>query len=395
MLVASPVTSWLHYAPDQAIYVRLFGAILCLDAWVEIPFAKWRLEGRALAFAGVRLVGISVNIGANLFFLVVCPWLAANGHGWVFRIWDPTMGIGYIFFSNLLASLLVFLVLLPGWVRLPWRPDIGTWRKMLGYSAPLVLVSLAGIVNETIDRELLKLWLPGTVSERLAQVGIYSAAYKLAMFMSLFTQAFRYAAEPFFFKQARHADARDQYALVTRYFSLAGAVAFLVVTLYLDLFQYFIGPAFREGLVVVPILLMANLALGLYYNLSIWYKLTDKTHVGAWIALAGAALTLMLNAWLIPRMGYVGSAWATLSCYAAMTLACWWWGRKHYPVPYDWRAIGRTVGGALLLYGCSRLMAPVWTDMRHRLLFHTILLSGFLIMALRPLRIWRSTGGSV
>ncbi len=395
ILAAGPVTAWLHYAPEQALYVKLFGAILCLDALAEIPLARWRLEGRALAFASVRLWGIAVNIGANLFFLVACPRLAAEGQAWVFRVWDPAFGIGYIFLSNLLASLLVFLVLLPGWFRVTWRFDIRLWRDMVAYSAPLVLASLAGIVNETIDRELLKLWLPGSIPERLAQVGIYSAAYKLAMFMSLFTQAFRYAAEPFFFAQARRADARSQYALVTRYFTLAGSLAFLVVTLYLDIFQHFIGPSFREGLAVVPILLVANLALGLYYNLSIWYKLTDKTRFGGWIAAAGALVTILLNAWWIPRSGYLGAAWTTLVCYTMMTAACWWWGRKYYPVPYDWKAMGWTVGGALALYGLSRVLAPLWPGALYKMLFHTGLLLGFVILTIRPILIrWRRSGGS-
>jgi O-antigen/teichoic acid export membrane protein len=354
VLFAQPITQWLDYGPGQETYVILFGLILGLDAVAEIPLARLRLQHRARRFALVRLFGIAVNIGCNLFFLLLCPWLAQQqGQQWVEAIWQPGFGIGYIFLSNLIASLAVLLLLLPEIWRNAWTFDGGLWRSMIVYSAPLVLASLAGIVNETIDRELLKQFLPGNTAENLAQIGIYSAAYKLSMLLSLFTQAFRYAAEPFFFSQAKHQDAKVMYATVTRYFTIAAAFAFLLVTLYLDVFQHFLGSDFRSGLEVVPILLMANLFLGLYYNLSIWYKLTDQTHFGAWIALGGAAVTIGLNSWWIPELGYLGSAWATLCCYALMTAACWFWGKRYYPVPYDLKGMGGYVLLALSLYALS------------------------------------------
>jgi O-antigen/teichoic acid export membrane protein len=355
VLFAQPITRWLDYGPDQAAYVIFFGLILGLDALAEIPLARLRLQHRAKRFALVRLLGIAVNIACNLFFLLLCPWLAQQqGQQWVEAIWQPGFGVGYIFLSNLIASLAVLLMLLPDMRRVAWTFDGVLWRSMIAYSAPLVLASLAGIVNETIDRELLKQFLPGSTDEKLAQIGIYSAAYKLSMLLSLFTQAYRYAAEPFFFSQAKHQDAKVMYAVVTRYFTIAASFAFLLVSLYLDVFQYFLGSDFRSGLGVVPILLMANLFLGLYYNLSIWYKLTDQTHYGAWIALGGAAVTIGLNAWWIPALGYLGSAWATLCCYALMTAGCWYWGRRFYPVPYDLRAMGGYVLLALSLYALSQ-----------------------------------------
>ncbi|GIV31649.1 MAG: polysaccharide biosynthesis protein [Saprospiraceae bacterium] len=346
------IARWLEYRPEQSVYIAIFGFILAFDTLAEIPLARLRLEHRAVRFAVVRLTGIGLNIGFNLFFLLLCPWLLSKGYGgaWLDAIYRPSFGVGYVFLSNLLASAGVLLLLLPELRRGLSHFDSQLWKTMLRYALPLVVASLAGIVNEMLDRVLLRHLLPGTVEENLSQVGIYSACYKLAMLMSLFTQAFRYAAEPFFFSHAAQADARQLYGRVTRYFTIAGALAFLGIMLYLDIVKYFIDGDYWKGLGVVPILLLANLFLGLYYNVSIWYKLTDQTMLGGWIAVGGAIITIVLNVWLIPVMGYMGSAWATLACYASMTFACWWWGRKYYPIQYEWEAMAAYVLGAVFLW---------------------------------------------
>lgn len=346
------IAEWLEYHPDQSVYIAIFGFILAFDTLAEIPLARLRLEHRAVRFAFVRLTGIGLNIGFNLFFLLLCPWLQGHGYGggWLDVIYRPSFGVGYVFLSNLLASAGVLLLLLPELRRGLSHFDSQLLKTMLRYALPLVIASLAGIVNEMLDRVLLRHLLPGTLEENLAQVGIYSACYKLAMLMSLFTQAFRYAAEPFFFSHATQADARQLYGRVTRYFTIAGALAFLGIMLYLDIVKYFIDEPYWTGLKVVPVLLIANLFLGLYYNVSIWYKLTDQTMLGGWIAVGGASITIALNVWWIPIMGYMGSAWATLICYASMTAACWWWGRKYYPVHYDWVAMAGYICGAVGLW---------------------------------------------
>lgn len=349
---AKEIGQWFLYRPDQHIYIALFGLILAFDTLAEVPLAKLRLEHRAIRFATIRLVGIGLNIGFNLFFLVLCPWLVSRGiwAGFTEVIYNPAFGIGYVFLSNLLASIAVLLLLLPELRGLTGGFDRRQWVSMFLYAAPLVVASLAGVANEMLDRVLLRHLLPGTPGENLSALGIYSACYKLAMMLSLFTQAFRYAAEPFFFANAGHKDAKHLYGQVTKYFAIAGAIAFLVILLYLDLVRHFIDEPYWVGLGVVPVLLMANLFLGLYYNLSIWYKLTDHTLLGGWIAVGGAAITVVLNVWWIPRIGYMGSAWATLICYASMTAACWWWGRKYYPVQYDWRRIFSYGASAVALY---------------------------------------------
>jgi O-antigen/teichoic acid export membrane protein len=276
LVFANPITNWLEYAPEQSVFVTMFGLILAFDTLAEIPLARLRLEHKAKRFALVRLVGITLNIGFNLFFLLLCPWLLKEGiaTGFIEKIYHREFGVGYIFLSNLIASTSVLLLLLPELRKVEWHFAPKLWKTMFLYAAPLILASMAGIVNEMLDRVLLKHLLPGDAKENLAQVGVYSASYKLAMLMSLITQAFRYAAEPFFFANAKHQDAKNLYADVTKYFTIFGAATLLGVMLYLDVLKHLIGPDFWGGLHVVPILLFANLFLGLYYNVSIWYKLT-------------------------------------------------------------------------------------------------------------------------
>lgn len=391
VLLFSPknITAWLEYAPERSSFITIFGLILAFDTLAEIPLAKLRLEHKPIRFAFIRLSGIGLNILFNLFFLVFCPWALGQEdwsftHSFIQKVYDPGFGVGYVFLSNLIASAAVLLLLLPAFRHLQWRFDWRLWRTMFVYAAPLILASLAGIVNEMLDRELLKHLLPGNAAENLSQIGIYSACYKLAMLMSLFTQAFRYAAEPFFFAHSKKKEAKVLYGDVTKFFTIAGALAFLGVMLYLDFFKHFIDEPYWEGLAVVPILLLANLFLGLYYNVSIWYKLTDQTMLGAWIALGGAFITITLNVWWIPRIGYLGSAWATLICYAAMTFACWWWGRKYYPVQYDLKRMGLYVALALGLYITAEWFGQIVSgNQAISIAFNTLLLSVFLLTAWR------------
>lgn len=332
MAFAQPIAEWLKY-PDHANYIRWLVLILGLDALAAIPFARLRLDNRPWTFAGIKLINIGINIGANCFFLLLCPYLA--GRGWdIAWFYDANMGVGYVIISNLLASAVTLLLLIPSYFKIKLVFDKKLLIKVLRYTLPLILVGFAGVINEVLDRILLKWLLPYSAAENQALVGIYSASYKMAMLMTLFTQAFNYAAEPFFFRNADRSDSMKVYAQVALIFAIVGCVGFLGILFYIDVFQHFIGAEFREGLVIVPILLLANLCLGLYYNFAIWYKLKDKTMIGAYIALGGAAITILLNIWLIPILGYMGSAWATLACYAMMSTVCYSVGQRYYPVPY-------------------------------------------------------------
>jgi O-antigen/teichoic acid export membrane protein len=354
-----PLAQWLRYA-DHPEYLLWFAAILALDAVSALPFAKLRGENRAWRFAGIKLAEIFLNLGLNLFFLVYCRqapalWPDAPGAG----LYDPAVGVGYIFLANLAASAVKWLLLLPEFREARWSLSPRLLRPLLAYSLPMVVIGLAGMVNEMLDRAILKFLLPYDLATNLKMLGIYGACYKLSILMSLFVQAFRYAGEPFFFAYAGRADAKRAYAVVMNYFVIFCVFIFLLVTLYLDVFQYFIGAEYRAGLAVVPILLLANLFLGVYVNLSVWYKLSDRTGLGAWVSLGGAALTVALNLWWIPLWGYMGSAWATLACYAGMALVSYGLGRRYYPVPYAMGKIAAYLGLGLGLYGAHRYAVNV------------------------------------
>lgn len=327
--------------PDHPEYLVWFGLILAMDAISALPFARLRAEDRAWRFAGIKIAEILLAIGFNLLFLLGWPKIATL---WpaspIAQLYDPATGVGYIFLANLIASGFKMLLLTPQFRGVRYRAGLRVIKPLLAYSLPMVIIGFAGVINEMLDRAILKYLLPYDLQENLRILGVYGACYKLSILMTLFVQAFRYAGEPFFFAYAGRADAKRAYALVLRYFVIFCVFIFLLVTLFLDVFQYFIGAEYREGLDVVPILLMANLFLGIYVNLSVWYKLTDRTGMGAWVSLIAAGITIGLNFWWIPLFGYRGAAWAHLACYGGMALASWLLGRHYYPVPYPvWRIL--------------------------------------------------------
>lgn len=320
-------------------YITWFTLIIAFDVLSAIPFAKLRLQSKAFQFAGIKVVNIIINVILNVFFLWLCPKLLenqVNGWQWLNHIYNPKIGIGYIFIANLAASSFTFLLLLPHYFKQKLQFNFELWKKMMRYATPLLLVGLAAMVNEVLDRILLKKLLSGTEEYINAQIGIYSACYKLAILMTLFTQAYRMAVEPFFFSSSKQKNAKIQYAQLMHYFVFFGGLVFLAVNFFIDIFKYFINnQSYWVGLKVVPLLLMANLFLGIYFNLSVWYKLTDKTIYAAIISIIGAFITVLLNFILIPIIGYYGSAWATMLVYLTMCLLSFIWGKKYYPVPYN------------------------------------------------------------
>lgn len=365
-------------------YVAWFACIIAADAFTSIPFAYLREKGKALRFALLKLFGIAINIGLNLFFVVWCMDVFKQGEthamfGFVSSVYQSETGIGYIFIANLAASVATILFLLPEIRGIRYGFDKQIWKKMMVYALPLLILGLAGNINETIDRVLLKYLLPGTLEENLQQVGVYGACYKLSILMTIFIQAFRYAAEPFFFSQHKEQQAQQTYARVMLYFVLVCSFIFLGVMLNISWIQFFLGSHFREGLHVVPVLLLANLLLGVFFNLSIWYKLSDKTLYGAWISLTGACITLLLNLWWIPLFGYAGSAWATLVCYASMCVFSYIAGQKFYPVPYPLFRMGLYLSAAIVLY-VATLYLPVENTFG-RLLINNLGLMAFACIA--------------
>ncbi|MEQ1638247.1 MAG: oligosaccharide flippase family protein [Methylococcales bacterium] len=356
LAINTRLSALLNYA-NHPEYVLCFALIFLFDAVSAIPFARLRAENRPFYFAGLQVFGILITIALSLFFIVYCPKvLKQNPASWVNLAYNPSVGIGYIFIANLVASLFKFVLLTPQLLGMRWGFDQVLFGQMLRYSLPMVVIGFAGVINEMLDRALLKYLLPFDVQTNLKMLGIYSACYKLSILMSLFIQAFRFAAEPFFFSYADKFDARKVYADVLNVFVIFCVFIFLLVTLFIDFFKYFVGAEFRVGLEVVPILLLANLCLGIYVNLSIWYKLTDRTLLGAMVSLSGAGLTLGLNILWIPAFGYVGSAWATLICYASMALVSYLLGRHYYPVAYDIKRIIGYIGLGIGLYFAQRYL---------------------------------------
>ena len=344
LLFAQPIANWMMY-PEHANYVIWFGFILAFDALSSVLLAKLRFLEKAKKFAFVQLSSIGVTIILNLFFLFVLLPLY------------PDFGIGFIFIANLFASLIkpIFLLKEIKAIRLVW--DRLMVQTMVLFALPMVIAGFAGIINETIDRILLKrLLVDQGVEYAQSQVGIYSANYKLSIIITLFIQAFRYAAEPFFFAQEQNKDKSKVYSTVMTYFVIVVTLIFLGVTLYIDVFKWFINERYWEGLKVVPILLMANVFLGIYYNQSIWYKLANKTKFGAYIAIGGAIITLSLNFLLIPYFGYVGSAWATLIVYFLMMVASHILGQKYYPIKYNLRKVLTFIFSAWVLYLISHFI---------------------------------------
>ena len=384
ILFSGPISDFLlDDASDRLDYVSIFAIILACEAIAAIPFAKLRQQNRAKRFAFIRLVNIAVNIGLNLFFLLLCPWLIKNNlAGWLTKLYDPAIGVGYVFLANLIASVVTLLLLLPDMLVVRLKFDSLLWRQMIIYSFPLMIAGFAGMVNETFDRILIPILTPDKTSA-MAQLGVYGACYKLSIIMTLFIQTFRYAAEPFFFNHSTKENATTVYANVMKAFVIVCAMIFLLVMLYLDLIKYFIGENFRSGLIIVPILLLANLCLGVYYNLSIWYKLTSKTRWGAYLSVFGAIVTLVFNVILIPIYGYLGAAWATLICYASMMVVSYLIGQRHYPVNYDLRSFFLYIVLALLLWQLS-----VFVDARIDLSEMKMLLLNTAIFLVFPVVIW-------
>ncbi len=360
MLGSSYIADRLHY-DHHSEYLVYFAVILGLDAITAIPFARLRQQHRSLKFAAFKLVNIGINVTLNLFFLLLCPYLLKHGFYGIKVVYNPSFGVGYVFLSNMIASAVGVLLLFGDIFKFKVEFDRKLFREMFIYALPLLLAGLAGMVNETLDRILLRYLLvvpAGTANASeyiMAQIGIYGANYKVSILMTLFIQTFRYAAEPFFFSHAKENNSRQLYAKVMTYFILFGLIIFLGIMLYIDIVKHFIGVKYYPGIGIVPILLLANLFLGVIFNLSIWYKLSNKTKYGAYITIFGAVVTIAANYILIPFMGYAGAAWATFICYFLMMILSYIWGQKYFHVDYDLPKITGYFLLALIIYFISKL----------------------------------------
>jgi O-antigen/teichoic acid export membrane protein len=337
-----------EFKPEYVTYGLL---ILALDALVVLPFVWFRANEKPMKYATIKIFNVVINLAFNLFFLLMLPKLAENSGYWN-SLWFPENKVAYVFIANLIASAVTLLVLLPLYVKIGFGFSKTIWQQMMKYAIPVLIAGIAFSINEAFDRILLKYLLPENIAE--VQVGLYSACYKLGMFMTLFVMAFRLGIEPFFFNHSGHENAKNTYATITKYFTLFGCLILLVVVVYIDVFKRILIPnsQYWEALKIVPLILLANLFLGIYHNLSVWYKVTDRTKFGAYISVFAAIVTLVLNYILIPIIGYMGSAIATLSAYGSMMVLSYLYGRKYYDVPYETKKIS---GYLLLAIGFSAI----------------------------------------
>jgi O-antigen/teichoic acid export membrane protein len=345
-LFVDDIAAWIQKGdvndPDYARYIKYFMYILVADALAVIPFAKLRADGRPLRYSFIKFVNILTFIGLNLLFIFVFPLIIKEGWygaeyimGWYREGW-----VGYVFISNLIASLITLLLLVPELLKLTFTYDIALVKEMFVYSLPVLIANISFIINENIDKIFLGQLLPPNIS--VQEVGIYAACCKIAIFLSIFINAFRLGAEPFFFSHAKNKNATETYARIMNYFVIAVSLIFVLLVANIELLKYFIKgkdaveqALYWSGLRIVPILLFGYVSLGIYINLSIWYKLSDQTRYGLYISGIGAILTIVLNIIFIPMYGYMASAWISLTAYTVMMVLSYFWGQKNYPIPYN------------------------------------------------------------
>jgi O-antigen/teichoic acid export membrane protein len=341
----------LGYAENPE-YIYLLGAAVAVDAFAGLPFAWLRYKKRPVKFAVYKLLFVVFNIFFNLFFLIACPYLMKHAPSAVDWFYNPQYGVGYVIVANIISTVLQTLFLIPHIIEVKFNFDGTLLKKILRYSLPLLVLGIAGIMNQTLD----KILFPFIKPDGAADLGIYGATSKMALIMLMFTQAFRYAYEPFVFAQQKNKDNAQKYALAMKYFVIVSWLIFLGMVFYLDIFKYLIRSDYWHGLQVVPIVLLSFIFQGIYFNLSIWYKLVDKTMYGAWFSILGTVVIFVGNFALVPVYSYWGCAWAALACYFAMMLVSYFVGQKYMPIAYDLRRIGIYTVSALMLYALSFLV---------------------------------------
>jgi O-antigen/teichoic acid export membrane protein len=365
IVLSVPLSVWFHVG-NHPEFITWLTLIMLTDAVVAIPFARLRQEKKALQFAMVKIINVLILLGLNWYFLKIS--------------YNPAINIGYVFLANLIANTFFLIYFLK--TLFSWRPTVDKTISpvMLRYAYPVMLTGVAGMTNEMFSRTMLDEWLPKNFYSGMTTagaMGIFGACYKFAVLMNLGIQAFRYAAEPFFFSNAGDKNSPALFARVNHYFIITGCVVFLGISLNLDIFQLLIGTDFRAGISIVPILLMAYLFLGIYYNFSVWFKLTDKTYYGTIITIGGVIITVVGNYYLIPVAGYTGSSWAALLCYAFMAISCYLIGQKYFPVPYQIaNGIGYLFFTTVLVY----VIQPIsffnqWLDTS----FHLVVMSVYMV----------------
>lgn len=379
IVFAQPIANLLGYA-DHPEYIAMLGVVVAMDAFGSIPFAWLRFRNRPIKFAALKLLMIITNILFNIFFLVICPWIYEKHPDSIEWFYRPDYGVGYVFVANVIQTIVVTLALLPEVFKAQFHFNYSLLRKMLQYSLPLLVLGVAGIMNQTLDKIIFPYLIEDPVLAK-SELGIYSACFKISMVMMMFTQAFRYAYEPFIFAKHRDKNSREAYADIMKFYIIFSLLIFLGMVFYLDLLQFLLESEYRAGLKVIPIVLFSYLFQGVYFNLSLWYKLTDKTMYGAWLSLTGAIIMVAINIVFVPIFSYMASAWAAFVSYFIIMLMSYLLGQKHMPIPYPLKAIGIYTALALLLYIVSLLIITPWLVLNIAL--KTILLAIFMVYIIK------------
>ncbi len=358
LLFLEPIAGWLEYG-GHPWYIGMMMIVVAMDAIQSIPFAYLRYKKRPIKFAALKLLFIFLNIALNLFYYVI---LKGND-------------VGYAFLFNLICTSVVMLCMIPELRGFTYVLDRELLKRMLRYSLPLVVLGVAGILNQVADKIIFPFVYPDE-AEATVQLGIYGAASKIAMIMAMFTQAFRFAYEPFVFGKSKEKDSREMYAQAMKFFIIFTLLAFLAVMFYMDILRHVIGRDYWDGLRVVPIVMAAEIFMGIYFNLSFWYKLIDETRWGAYFSLTGCTILILMNIFLIPKYGYIACAWAGFTGYGVAMLLSYFVGQKKYPIQYDLKAIGTYALLAAVLYVAAEYV-PI-DNIYLRMAYRTVLLLLFI-----------------
>ncbi|MDR1653181.1 MAG: oligosaccharide flippase family protein [Prevotellaceae bacterium] len=354
IVALAPQCATLLKLPAHPEYIRMLGISVALDAFASIPFAYLRYCKMPIRFAAIKLIYVVLNVLINLFFFVACPYLLKHAPASVQWFYDPSYGVGYVFVANIISTIIQTLFLVRYIVVVRFEFDKALLRRILRYSLPLLLLGIAGTMNQTLDKILYPYLRAGIGGD--IELGIYGATSKVALIMLMFTQAFRFAYEPFVFAQKRSPKHHDSYIQAMNFFVVVSWFIFLGMIFYIDIFKLIIPEQYWSGFDAVPIILVSFIFQGIYFNLSIWYKLSDRTMFGAWFSVAGTAVIVAGNMLLVPRFGYYGCAWAAFACYFLVMLLSYFFGQKYMPIAYNLKKIGFYTLIALILFVLSFLI---------------------------------------
>jgi len=379
-----PIANAMGYK-NHSEFIALLGTVVAMDAFGCIPYVYLRFKNRPVRFVFLNLFAIAVNIFFNIFFLVICPWLAVKAPYLINWFYNPDYGVGYVFIANIFSTAMVTIALLFDVFVVKFEFDKVLLNQMLKYSLPLVVLGIAGIMNQTLDKILFPFLMHGKTGA--SELGIYGATSKIALVMLMFTQAFRYSYEPFIFAQKKDKNSLEAYADAMKYYILIALFIFLGMVLYMDIFKYVIQRNYWAGLKVVPVVLFSFIFQGIFFNLSLWYKLTDKTMYGAWFSILGTIIIVILNVVLVPVYSYMGCAWAAFVCYLVIMVVSYYFGQKHMPIKYDLKTIGLYTAVTIVLYGISTFIDTPYKFVNVGL--KSILMIGYLVLLVKrdfPLR---------